>query len=46
MCIVCYKSLITGFIGHGEPMACGIANEWLKSLSTMPDIIHWIKYVV
>ena len=45
MCIIYWQSLITGFIGHGEALECSIAEAWLKSLESYPDIIHWVETV-
>lgn len=42
MCIIYWKSLITGIIGHGTAIQCGVADAWLRVVS-IPDIIHWIE---
>lgn len=44
MCIIYWKSLMTGFIGHSEPISLEIAKAWLR-VTSIPDIIHWIELI-
>ena len=44
MCVIYWKSLYTGFIGHGDAMTCALANAWLK-ISYINGFEHWIEKI-
>ncbi len=42
MCIIYWKSLITGFSGHGKPMKREYAH-WVISNVHIKNVIHWAE---
>ena len=41
--IVCWKSKLTGFTGHGKPMSNRLAGDWVREGNREygADIHHW-----
>jgi hypothetical protein len=46
MCIIYWKALEAGFIGHGEAIKCSLATAWIEHLNQTKGMIHWIEKVI
>ncbi len=44
MCIIYWKNLITGYVGHGSPISCESAYAWVATLH-IENFIHWVEKV-
>ncbi|MCP4976773.1 MAG: hypothetical protein GY931_11480 [Maribacter sp.] len=41
MCVVYWKNLLTGFVGHGSPISCENAYALVAS-THVENFIHWV----